>query len=157
MKILAFSDSHHDVSGVIYPIQSENPDFVIHLGDNIDDIKQVEKMFPNVVFHSVKGNCDFSSIESEKTIAIGGKNFFITHGHKYSVKSTYNRVIQKGGEMNADIVMFGHTHIAFCQLQNNTWIVNPGSSSITQTRDRKPSYCRITLDENEIDCEIITR
>ncbi len=157
MKILTFSDSHHDISGIQYPIQSEEPDIVLHLGDNSDDALRLEKMFPDITFHIVKGNCDFTNIESEKNITIENKMFYLTHGHKYSVKSTYDRIIKKGIEKEADVILFGHTHIAFCQKQNGIWVVNPGSSSRIQTRDRAPSYCRITIEEGNLDCEIITR
>jgi putative phosphoesterase len=157
MKILAFSDSHHDISGLQYPIQSESPDIVIHLGDNVDDALRAQKMFPDIIFHVVKGNCDFNSIDSEKTLELTNYNFFITHGHKYSVKSTFKRVVAKGIDQKADIILFGHTHKAYIQKQNGVWIINPGSSSSLQTRDLTPSYSKIEISEEDLRCSIITR
>jgi putative phosphoesterase len=158
MKILAFSDSHNDINGMIYPLQKETPDVVMHLGDNVDDAIRLEKMFPDICFYMVKGNCDFINMESEKIITLDNTSFLITHGHKYSVKSTYERIIKKGKEKEADVILFGHTHIAFCEKQNNIWVINPGSSSALQTRDRNPSYCRLVIDDDaKLLCDIITR
>lgn len=157
MKILVFSDSHHDITGLQYPIQSESPDVVIHLGDNSEDAFRAEKMFPDTEFHVVKGNCDFDHIELEKLLKIKEYNFFITHGHRYNVKSTSKKVIKKGIDQKADIILFGHTHKAYIQNHNGVWVINPGSSSRLQTRDLCPSYSKIEISQEDLQCCIVTR
>lgn len=42
MKIVIFSDSHHDIGSMVKVVDSLKPDMIIHLGDNITDA--VEKL-----------------------------------------------------------------------------------------------------------------
>ena len=66
MKITVFSDSHHDLNSMIYVLQEDVPDMVIHLGDNFGDARTLKNMFPEIAFECVSGNCDFESVDSEK-------------------------------------------------------------------------------------------
>lgn len=40
------------------------------------------------------------------------KKLFAAHGHRYSVKSGYERIAAHAAKLGADIVLFGHTHIS---------------------------------------------
>jgi putative phosphoesterase len=157
MDILVFSDSHHDTASMIYVLESMTPDMVIHLGDNVHDARTLEGLFPEIAFQTVGGNCDFENIESEKTITLENTRFFITHGHRYGVKSGLGKVIKKGMDEKADIILFGHTHKSYIQNQDRTWIVNPGSISRIYKMGDHPSYAKITIENGEVACQIVER
>ena len=157
MDILVFSDSHHDVNGMTYVLESESPDMVIHLGDSMNDAQTLSRLFPEIAFETVCGNCDFENMDSEKTIIIDNFKFFMTHGHRYHVKSGISKLIQKGSDEKADIVLFGHTHKAYIEKENGAWIINPGSISRIYKMDKHPSYARITIENGEIACSIVER
>ena len=85
-------------------------DVLIHLGDNSEDIKELTKDFNGDVY-GVRGNCDYSNTyPTEQILDIMGKKIFLTHGHLYGVKNNLNNIYYRAKELNADIVLFGHTH-----------------------------------------------
>ncbi|MDP4178115.1 MAG: metallophosphoesterase [Bacillota bacterium] len=149
MLAAVVSDTHRykfAISKVINKVK--NADILIHLGDNIDDAASLSSEFSGKII-SVRGNCDFSNkIESECTEIIEGKTFFITHGHKYDVKYSIDTILDKGKSINADIVLYGHTHISQIEYIDGIWIVNPGSPSLP--RDGFPSIATIEIDGGKI-------
>ena len=91
---------------------------VIFLGDGLGDLFSCSQ-FDNIIVHAVRGNCDagdrFSPYGEEmplyRLIHIGSHKIFITHGHAFGVKSGYDELCREAARLDADIVMFGHTHI----------------------------------------------
>ena len=78
----------------------------------------------------VAGNCDFStSIPKDITISVAGHEIFITHGHRYGVKSGLSNLYQKAMEEGIPTVLFGHTHIPIIQAVNDILFINPGCLS----------------------------
>ncbi|MCI1945601.1 metallophosphoesterase [Clostridium luticellarii] len=148
MQIGVISDTHRDKKFVhrVRDIFSDM-DIIVHLGDNVQDVSQIKKFYTRPVIN-VKGNCDFSvDVPGERIENIGGKKFFITHGHRYDVKYDLSRLKYKAMEENADVVLFGHTHLSKIIYENGIWFVNPGSPSIP--RDGFNSVAVINL-EGEI-------
>lgn len=157
MKVLVISDTH----GYIYNAKKaidRNPEIemIIHLGDYYKDAVQLSQLYPNIKFEYVYGNCDFGigAVCSEKTIEIEGKKIFITHGHRYSVKWDYNRILAQAEIENANVIMFGHTHVAVVDNNQNILIVNPGS--ISESRSNNPeSYAILEVEGDNINADII--
>ena len=60
MKILVFSDSHGRGKRIVDAIKDHGGtcDAVIFLGDGVGEIDYVKAQFPNLIFFSVRGNCD---------------------------------------------------------------------------------------------------
>jgi len=129
LEILVISDTHNAVSNAVNLIKRLNPDYVIHLGDMCEDCKKLEQLFPRKVIISVKGNNDFfdKSYPLERCFELGGKKIFMCHGHKYNVKMSLMPLIYKGKELEADIVLFGHTHCSFLEDVDGITVMNPGS------------------------------
>ncbi len=119
MDILVFSDSHGRQSKIEEALarQIKKPDAVIFLGDGLRDMMNAETC--GIQIYSVSGNCDFggfyadSNAPIEQYLILGDKRIFFTHGHKYGVKSTLSPLICEGAARGADIILFGHTHMAF--------------------------------------------
>lgn len=144
MTFLVLSDSHGKMIKVIqvYKKQIKKPDAVIFLGDGLRDIAYCNFSVPMLC---VKGNCDvFSSMtgvsaEDEIVMTLGGKKIMMTHGDRYSVKSSYTHLCMAADRCGADIVLFGHTHVPMekylpegeCEfginLKKPLYMMNPGS------------------------------
>lgn len=147
VTIPAFSDSHgsgYRASEVIERLKNcgeGGVNVALFLGDGISDITPA---IPNgCSLLAVCGNCDlFSSlfnseggmIPEERIEILGGVRIFMTHGHKYSVKGGYGSAIARARRLNADVLLFGHTHLPFTDylppdgaFDKPLYVMNPGS------------------------------
>ena len=152
MKIIVFSDSHRELDGMRRVIDREKPDYVFHLGDHDSDAEQISREYQSLPVSMVRGNCDGWS-ETPKTLCftLGGKRFFLCHGHTYGVKSGYLRAIYAAREQDAEILLFGHTHEAYYECaelggDRQLHILNPGSCGYGW----QPSYGKIRLEAGAI-------
>lgn len=151
IRILVFSDTHGDTSRASEIIKNTpGVNGVIHLGDIERDYIKLKKEFENIPFYGVVGNNDlFSSLKKEELLKIGEKNIFITHGHEYiRGYSNIDSLIYKGMEENADVVLFGHTHVPLFEKESNMLIANPGSLTLPRVGDR--SYGVIEIENGKI-------
>lgn len=122
MKILLISDLHNNPD--IYNFLENNKDKkIICLGDFIINKEILDKF--NVIY--VMGNCDRYSKPLENVIEVNGLKAFITHGHKYNVKNSLDRIYYKTLEENCRIGIFGHTHQQFFADINGIALINPGA------------------------------
>src|SRR4051812_28160383 len=86
-KVLIVSDSHGLTKEleIIRERHLNEVDLMIHCGDSelLPDNQAISG------YLTVMGNCDFGGgYPLETTAEAGGRKFFITHGHRYSVKSS---------------------------------------------------------------------
>lgn len=144
MNILVFSDSHGHSNNMVQAIsrQTDTPNAVVFLGDGLRDIAYTSLGSARLI--TVCGNCDRSAVFTddapiEQTVILANKKIFITHGHKYFVKSGYDALIEAAVKNDADIVLFGHTHSPCDEylpvesrccgvvLSKPLFIMNPGS------------------------------
>ena len=146
MNILVFSDSHGNVDNMVRLTRSLRPDAVFHLGDLLRDARALGRECPQVPMAAVPGNCDGWTMQpAEKCIALEGKTVLMSHGHTWGVKSGYGAAIARARKMNADILLFGHTHRAYCeQLEDGLWVMNPGTA--------RSSYGVITIQQGQTRC-----
>ncbi|MGL4454049.1 MAG: metallophosphoesterase [Sarcina sp.] len=148
MEIIVVSDTHNNEKALEKILEiSKNADVIFHLGDNIADAKELEKIFHGTV-HMVKGNCDYGDEElNEKLVEIKGKKFFLTHGDRYGVNYGLDKLYYRGLELGADCILYGHTHRKINICEGGINIINPGSLPLP--RDNSSSYAKINFDENE--------
>ena len=132
MLILVISDTHGNINNAIDTIEKLKPDYVLHLGDVIRDVEDLEAIFPKMDIIAVSGNNDFwvsaKYSAAERLLDLGGKKIFMCHGHKYKVKYDYSALVHKARTMGADIALFGHTHCAYKEMHDGILVVNPGSA-----------------------------
>lgn len=131
MKAIIFSDSHGNIKNIIMAIEKfkDKIDIIIHLGDYITDTEKIKDIFPQIELIGISGNNDFSSVSSHKSLEILGNKIFMTHGHEYNVYFGIERLFYKAIEINANIVLYGHTHKYFSLEEDGILILNPGSIS----------------------------
>lgn len=131
MKILVLSDSHGRV-GNLFDIVSLFPEVstIIFLGDGLRDFEELKEMevLNNKQIFYVSGNCDFDIYgENEKLFELGGKRFYILHGHTQGVKFGKEKLLKAAKQRNADICIFGHTHTSYKDYKDGIYFFNVGA------------------------------
>lgn len=131
MKILVLSDSHGRI-GNLFEIISLFPEAsaVIFLGDGLSDFEELKEtgMLNNKQIFFVPGNCDFGfHTEPEKLFELGGRRFYILHGHTKGVKFGKEELLKAAKQRNADICVFGHTHIPYSDYKDGIYFFNGGA------------------------------
>ena len=151
MKIIVFSDSHGSISGMCDTVVLSRPDRIIHLGDHFKDADALADHFPDIPVMNVKGNCDFGDCPDESLEIIGGKRFFLCHGHRYGVKSGYARLYLAALASGADAALCGHTHTPICVYSDGIYLINPGAMS----NGGKRSYAVIEISSGDMLVNIV--
>lgn len=148
MKIVVFSDSHGEVDAMEQVVRREKPYLVLHLGDLCRDFEELQRRLPTQVMQNVCGNCDgFTETPDRRTLRVEGRRILMMHGHRYGVKQSYGAAVFAAQEAGADILLFGHTHVPFCEDLDGLWVMNPGSC-----RGHHASFGVICLEKDETIC-----
>ncbi len=148
MKLLVFSDSHHQTTHMISALEKEasTADACFYLGDGVRDISVIEQMYPSLALYAVNGNCDFQSTSPlEEKIVLGGLKIFYSHGHKTFVKNGVETLWKRARKFRANIALFGHTHTPYYEYKNGIHLFNPGSISLPHMGF--PTYGIITIED----------
>ena len=120
MKALIISDTHGLLRQEVIA-QIKNSDVVMHGGDFVsrailDKIKSLMK--PNASLFAVRGNNDrtLTDLPYSLEFELFGVKFFLVHNKKDIPKN-----------VDADIVVFGHSHKYYEEMINEQLWLNPGS------------------------------
>ncbi len=156
MKIVVISDTHGDISWFdkMKPV-FDSADCVFHLGDNVSDARRLEDKLVCPLY-CVKGNCDVGSdCESEILQNVCGVNILAVHGNRYRVDNDLYALSADARSKDADICLYGHTHVPDITNFYGIWFVNPGS--LTRPRGlSKRSFAVIERDRHGNICPTIT-
>lgn len=129
------SDTHGDVS-IIEQVRAFYPlmDVIIHCGDS--ELSHDHVTLKDVMI--VGGNCDRDKHFAEEIVLpVDGSKVYITHGHLYNVKHSILNLSYRAQEVDADIVLFGHSHVLGAEIVNGILFVNPGSLLLPRGRKEK--------------------
>ncbi len=147
MKVLIVSDTHGRNHYLIDTINRVAPiDLLIHLGD-LESGEEYIKSMLNCPAEFVSGNNDFfNGLPKDKIIHIGKYTVMLTHGHRYGVNFSTGTLQETARRQQADIVMFGHTHVPLIDLTGSVWTINPGSLALPRQYGRVPTYIIMEID-----------
>ena len=150
MRIAVFADSHGHGGRVRRALKQIEPvHHVFHAGDGPGDVP------PGIPCTVVRGNCDFRrELPLEEEITLGGKKFFLAHGHQYGVKYGLERIYFRGLEAGADCVIFGHTHQPGIWPMGEITLLNPGSIGNPPCL-KQPSFLLLTIDDGRVDAQLL--
>ncbi len=154
MRIAVAGDTHGRTEKLTRTMQMLKPDHLFFTGDFYGDgLKLIRQL--NIDWTGVTGNCDFGPKgKEERLVTWAGRKFYLTHGHQYGVKRSLNSLFYRGQEIGADVILFGHTHVAVCEQIEGIWMINPGSASLP--RHGSPcSYALIELGKDNLNARII--
>jgi putative phosphoesterase len=135
-KILIVSDSHGITKEleVLKERHRNDVDLMIHCGDS--ELMANERYMEG--FAAVRGNCDYDAkYPIDRIEALNGKKIYVTHGHKYSVKTSLMRLHYRAREVGADVACFGHSHILGAEMIDGILFINPGSILLPRERREK--------------------
>ena len=77
------------------------------------------------------GNCDREPVNPEVLqLTLDGVKFFLTHGHRYSVKYALDALLNAAYFAGADMVLFGHTHRAQRNHAGSSTSSTPGTAGV---------------------------
>lgn len=154
MRIAVVGDTHAKVEAAKRELLKAKPDHLLFTGDFYADAKRLA-YHVGVPYKAVVGNCDAADAgPQELVVELAGKRFYMVHGHQYGVKLGLQSLLYRGQEQEADVVLFGHSHMSCCELVDNIWLINPGSPSRPRG-GTKGSYCLIDIDHKGLVPRII--
>lgn len=130
MRILVFSDSHGRVGPMQDLVERYVPDAVFHLGDVVRDGEKLAGLYPKIPFYRVAGNCDWNNpgLPLEDVARLEGKTILYMHGHTQRVKAGISLAVRAAQAIQADLLLFGHTHRPLCEEYDGLLAVNPGAA-----------------------------
>lgn len=159
--LAVFSDSHGDNLSLARAVDSASLQTVIHgalhLGDFSADLSIIQKMKPLWPAYAVRGNNDWdiAGVNDELIVAVGATKVYLAHGHRHSASVRVRKLAQRAASLSANVVCFGHTHVALVNEVDDILVVNPGSCAYPR-EDAGPSYAilRICPDGSQPSAEI---
>lgn len=153
MRILIFSDTHRRTEACIQLLENmqHQTDAVLHAGDVAEDIEKLQMTFPNLMIYGVRGNNDFNTnLPTEQLLDFDGTKLFLTHGHRYKVKYTYENLADSAAAQGASIAVFGHTHQSCTRTENGILLLNPGSGGGIW-----PTYAVLEIENGKVSTDIL--
>ncbi|MDD6213383.1 MAG: metallophosphoesterase [Clostridiales bacterium] len=152
MKILLISDTHGRLDNFRRILKSVGPmDWVLHMGDVTGD-EELVKAEAGCPVEFVAGNCDRMSQEPwDRFLSLGGHGILMTHGHRYHVNYGLDELEEAAELWEADVVLYGHTHVPEITYRGDRVFVNPGSTTLPRQPGHHPSYVLMEID-NKGEC-----
>jgi putative phosphoesterase len=87
-------------------------------------------------------------------LSYGSKSLYVVHGsprdplNEYIFPDLPNRVLlELTRDIDADIIVFGHTHVPMKRIIHGKLIINPGGIGQPRDRDPRASYMVLVLDD----------
>lgn len=131
-RVIVVSDSHGHREALRtafeQALRTGPIDAAVFLGDGVSDFAAVRPLLGSIPCHLVRGNNDWASQEPrELCFLVGGVRFYAVHGHEQHVKYGLDRLWYAAREHQAQVALYGHTHVAQVDLERGMYLVNPGS------------------------------
>ncbi len=126
MELGIISDTHGLIRPQLFQLL-ESVDHILHGGDlgSVDLVVELEALAPVTV---VPGNTDGFDLRDRfpevQRLELAGMSVVVTHGHQLGSPSPDNL---GPAFPEADLIVFGHTHIPLLEEREGRWFVNPGS------------------------------
>lgn len=134
----------------------EGVDLIVHCGDMVASmaIPLFEAIAP---LQAVAGNNDPPELHARfgkrKILEFGAVRIGVVHGHDGIGRSTLARAQNAFKNERVDAILFGHSHIPYCERHDGVLLFNPGSPT-DRRRQREYSYGRIRITGTELDAQL---
>ncbi len=158
MLIGLISDTHipdraKEIPEKVFEAFSE-VDLIMHAGDLtspkvIDDLEQIAPVM------AIQGNMDRArgiDLPAAKVIEAEGLKIGIVHGEVYPRADT-QQLVYLAKELDADILISGHSHQPKIEQTDGVLLLNPGSPIVPRLADR--TVMILEINDREVDVEII--
>lgn len=145
MKIGLVSDTHMPRFAKALPaalrhgLIEHRVELILHLGD-LTTLAVAELLGEIAPFDAVAGNNDGEDIRRRygrrKLLDLGGVRIGMIHGDGKR-KTTLERARDAFAGEAAQVILFGHSHVPYCEKIGDVWLINPGSPT---DKRRNPLY-----------------
>lgn len=158
MLIGLISDTHIPDRARIIPQKVidafSDVDLILHAGDltSLEVIEELERIAPVI---AVQGNMDRSNgidLPKAKTLEVEGIKIGMVHGEVYPRADT-QQLVYIAKELEADILITGHSHQPKIEQTDGVLLINPGSPIVPRLADR--TVMLLEIKNKEVDVEII--
>lgn len=148
-QALVFSDSHGYLENLLDVLkQHPKTEALFFLGDIQGDADRLRRATPHPVY-MVRGNGDYGTdLPRQIVTTFGGKKIALCHGHQYLNYGSVDLLRYWAREQQADIAMFGHTHVPYLDENNYPILLNPGSISRPRQEGFIPTYAEMDIHES---------
>ena len=153
MRIGVISDSHGNQRLVEEALsQMGEIDALFHAGDYEFGFDPDEYPYPVYV---AKGNCDPYDYFSQEgqTVSLAEIKIFLTHGDLYDARRKIAGLKAAAQQEDAQVVIYGHSHIAFSHQEDGILFLNPGSLARPRSTMGR-SYAILTVNNGGVSAEI---
>ena len=94
------------------------PSAVLFLGDGLRDLEGLAAQYEHTPVYAVAGNCDASTVFSfdeplTRVLHFDGRTVVMMHGHTFGVRYGLDDAVRFAAEQQADVLLFGHTHLPY--------------------------------------------
>jgi len=146
-----FSDSHGSLEEMLHAVRVWQPDLILHLGDHALDAQELQTEC-GVPVRYVKGNCDLGSpAPASNMFELDGVRIMMCHGHLHRVKMTLDSLLNAAHFSRADVVLYGHTHVAHLEETAGMLVINPGSVGSSRRR----SWAKLETHDGKASAEVV--
>lgn len=159
MRLIVMSDSHGNVEfvrKVVEIAKQENADLTIHLGDEYIDMKQF--LSDNVIVIPGVYELEYADqlVVNRKFVKLGDLRFLMTHTrtshpNDFDDDIKPEEIVAKRG---VDIVLFGHSHLYYAEVENGVLFVNPGHLKVEDKKGMPPTYAMLDIDGRSVSVSI---
>lgn len=126
-------------------------EMILHAGDvgRFNVLRELHAIAP---VQAVAGNIDGPELglPPRLFLTLDGLNVIVTHGHEFG-SPTPEALAQA---YPADVVVYGHTHVALVETVESRLIVNPGAAGPARF-NLKPSVALLRIDGGKATVEIV--
>ena len=144
LRVGVISDTHNYVNQKVIEALKDC-DVVLHAGDIGDTnvIKSLAQCSANVF--CIRGNNDvkekwpendlneLEELPDNIELEFNNQKIAVTHGHQfYKVEVRHDKL--RAQFPDADIIIYGHSHIIVCDKDEKPWVINPGAGGNTRTK-----------------------
>lgn len=140
--LIGITGDTHDVYQALEKIAKKgaNVDCWLFTGDVLPDADMLSELTGKEVY-AVGGNNDwgYSAEKYSNIIELEGFRVWLTHGHRY----LYD-LLGEARTREADIVVYGHTHVPDISWHEGMLFINPGSPAYPR-RGSKKGFVRLGL------------
>lgn len=130
MKVAVVSDTHGRIEPFLNTLKQFNDvELIVHLGDTVEDANKIREKTKLPMF-VVRGNNDYMDVNTpwRELVRINGHKILLTHGHKEGVNFGETKLYYAAKEAEAEMVLYGHTHVYLYEEIEGIKILNPGSA-----------------------------
>ena len=154
MRILILSDSHGNIQKMKQAVERTQPDQIIHLGDHFRDGEALKESYPLLPVARIIGNYDLYDFSArggkdQLLLTLDGHRVMLCHGHRYHVKSSLLSMSYAAREAEAELCLFGHTHIPHLEKLESLTLLNPGSIG-------NGDFAVVETDDGKLRCALLS-